>query len=71
MKLVVNGEPREVRGQDGAPPSTVEALLVVLGVPLERVAVEHNGQIVPRTERAQRRIQPDDVFEIVTLVGGG
>ena len=67
MRFVVNGEPRAV---DPAP-ATVDALLVALGLPRERVAVELNGTIVPRAERAVRALAEGDVLEIVTLVGGG
>lgn len=67
MRLVLNGEPRDVEPS----PASVEALLVVLAVPRERVAVELNGDIVVKAERAARPLKDGDVLEIVTLVGGG
>jgi sulfur carrier protein len=65
MRITVNGEARDV---DVA---TVEALLEALRLPRERVAVEQNGVIVMKAERATTVVREDDVFEIVTLVGGG
>ena len=47
------------------------ALLVALALPGDRVAVEQNGAIVRRPERAHTSVNDGDVFEIVTLVGGG
>lgn len=35
------------------------------------VAVEVNMDIVPRTKHAEHQLQPGDVVEAVTLVGGG
>lgn len=65
MQVRINGEVHDV---DAA---TVEALLLHLALPLERVAVERNGLIVRRPERATTAVADGDVFEIVTLVGGG
>ena len=67
MRLVVNGEPRAF----DPPPATVEALVVALGLPKERVAVELNGAIVPKAARPSHPVLDGDVLEIVTLVGGG
>jgi thiamine biosynthesis protein ThiS len=67
MHLVVNGERRSF----DLASSTVESLLAALGMPVERVAVEVNGSIVPKRERADRNLVDGDVLEIVTLVGGG
>ncbi|MEO8362278.1 MAG: sulfur carrier protein ThiS [Vicinamibacteria bacterium] len=50
---------------------TVEGLLRNLGLPLARVAVERNREIVRRDLREAVLVQPGDVFEIVTFVGGG
>lgn len=67
MRLVVNGEPTVIEPA----PASVEELLVRLQVPRERVAVELNGEIVTRAERAQRAVHDGDAVEVVTLVGGG
>ncbi|MBI1946473.1 MAG: sulfur carrier protein ThiS [Deltaproteobacteria bacterium] len=67
MRLVVNGEPTVLEPA----PASVAELLVRLRVPLERVAVELNGEIVTRAERAGRPVKDGDTVEVVTLVGGG
>jgi thiamine biosynthesis protein ThiS len=66
MKVTVNGDEKEVpEGLD------VTALLAYLGLPLERVAVERNYSILPRERWAVTRVEPDDRYEVVHLVGGG
>lgn len=66
MQIVVNGEPRLVLNVD-----TVSALVLALGFVPERVAVEQNGALVLRADRATTAVNAHDVIEIVTLVGGG
>jgi sulfur carrier protein len=66
MRATVNGEPMELPEN-----LTVSALLQHLGVRAERVAVERNGAVVKKARHAEERVQPDDVLEIVTFVGGG
>jgi thiazole synthase len=65
LSLTVNGEPRRSAA------STIAALVGELGLKPEKVAVEHNGVIVPRSTLAQAPIADGDVLEIVTFVGGG
>lgn len=36
-----------------------------------RIAVEKNGEIVPKAQYQTTVLQPDDVLEIVCFVGGG
>lgn len=66
MELVVNGERKQVPGAHN-----VEELLRALELPAERVAVELNGEIVPRAARQAKTLKDGDVVELVTLVGGG
>ena len=66
MKITVNGEFREI--PDGL---TVAALLEHLEMTAERVAIERNLDILPRTKWQETAVQPDDRYEIVHLVGGG
>lgn len=51
--------------------STIASLLEQLQIPTRGVAVELNEQIVPRSQHAQRTLQPGDRLEVVSLVGGG
>jgi sulfur carrier protein len=66
IQIIVNGEAREVPPGLGVP-----ALLSHLGLPTDRVAIERNLDILPRSQWAATDVQPGDRYEIVHLVGGG
>jgi sulfur carrier protein len=66
MKLTVNGKAHECPA--GA---TVSALLEQLTLTGRRVAVERNGEIVPRSEHAAAALAEGDQIEVVVAVGGG
>lgn len=51
--------------------ATVAELLAELGLAGKPVAVERNGEVVPRRLHAETPAADGDVFELVTLVGGG
>ena len=67
MKLTVNGLPRTI----GAVAPTVADLIRELDLEGKRIAVERNGEIVPRSRYAQTPIAAGDRLEIVGAVGGG
>jgi sulfur carrier protein len=66
VEITVNGETREVPGGLDVP-----RLLEHLGIRAERVAIEHNLEVLPRSLWNGTQVAPGDRFEIVTLVGGG
>lgn len=66
MKIILNGEPREV-AQD----LTVKQLIDELGMAEGRLAVEINLEIVPRSLHADTRLNADDKVEVVHAIGGG
>jgi thiamine biosynthesis protein ThiS len=66
MTLYLNGEKREF--PDGL---TVAALVAQLGMKPDRVAVELNLEIVPRTQWDATALKHDDKLEVVHFVGGG
>jgi thiamine biosynthesis protein ThiS len=66
MRIVLNGEDREVR--DGV---TVIELLRELGLEGVLVAVERNEEIVPRATHATTTLAHGDAVEVVHFVGGG
>lgn len=66
MEIIVNGQPRQV-----AEETSVAELLIELGMNVRHVAVELNLELVPRAQHGDRRLQPGDRLEVVTLVGGG
>lgn len=69
MQLVINGQPRDLPAL--AAPVTLRDLLAALGIKEDRVAVEHNGSIVPRLAWPNTPVAEGDRFEIVQFVGGG
>ena len=66
MRVVVNGEPREVG--EGA---TLAELVELLALAPERLAVELNREVVRRALWPQTRLSEGDRVEIVHFVGGG
>ena len=66
MFLLLNGEQREF--PDGL---TLAALVDLLGMKADRVAVELNLEIVPRTKWQDTNLKSGDRLEIVHFVGGG
>jgi len=66
MKLTVNGELRDVEG-----PITVLGLVESFGLKPQKIAVERNLEIVPRSAYAQVALAEGDRIEIVNFVGGG
>ena len=65
LALTVNGEPRR------AVPGSIADLVRSLELDPAKVAVERNGEIVPRSTLAAVAIAEGDVLEIVHFVGGG
>jgi sulfur carrier protein len=55
----------------GADEHTVADLVRALGLEGKRIAVECNGEIVPKSRYAGTPLAPGDRFEIVGAVGGG
>ncbi len=66
MKLVINGEAHTFDA-----PLTLAELIERLGLTGRRIAVEHNLEIVPRSQFAETRLADGDRLEIVHAIGGG
>ena len=66
MNITLNGQPRSLSG-----PQTVLALIRELGYENKRIAVERNGDIVPRSQHESTQLADGDRLEIVVAVGGG
>ena len=65
MHITLNGDAREFPLD-----TTVVELLDTLGYAGKRVAVERNGEIVPKSQHAQTTLADGDQIEIVVAVGG-
>ena len=66
MNVYVNGELRKVQGT----PSLLE-LVALLELPVARIAIELNREVVRRGEWGSTMLKDDDRIEIVHFVGGG
>jgi len=69
LTLILNGQSRtfDALQQD----ANVEQLVGELGLKGDRVAVEHNGEIVPRATWTEATLSSGDRLEVVHFVGGG
>lgn len=69
----MDGRELQVNGRPTACPAvpTVARLLAEMGLADKRVAVERNGEIVPRSAHPHTPVAPGDRLEIVAAVGGG
>lgn len=66
MKLMINGETRDLPGQ-----ANLKEVLETLQIHPNTVVVEHNKTVVPRRAFDSVSIKEGDELEIVRLVGGG
>ena len=66
IELHVNGEARSFSA-----PLTLDQLVEMLDLAGKRIAVERNGEIVPKSQHAETQLASGDRLEIVVAVGGG
>ena len=66
LSITLNGEPRSV-----ASGTSIAALAEELGLDPNKIAVERNLEIVPRSTLSTVMIAQGDQLEIVHFVGGG
>lgn len=66
IRIVVNGAPREF-----ARAPTVAQFLEAMELAGKRLAIERNGEIVPRSRFADEVLAEGDRIEVVVAVGGG
>lgn len=66
ITIVVNGATHTTAAQ-----TTLRTLLEQLSFADKRIAVELNGEIVPRSQHETTHLQQGDRLEIVVAVGGG
>ena len=67
MQLTINGKPRSF----DAASLTVAELVQHLELVGKRLAIERNGEIVPRSQFEATSLADGDKLEIVGAVGGG
>jgi sulfur carrier protein len=69
LTLILNGQSRVF--ETLAQSASLEQLIGELGLKGDRVAVEHNGEIVPRAGWAGAAVNEGYRLEVVHFVGGG
>ncbi len=67
MQILINGNARQFEARN----MTIADLVATLNVAGKRIAIECNGEIVPRSQFAQAILNDGDKLEIVGAVGGG
>jgi sulfur carrier protein len=66
IALIINGQPRSFPA-----PLSVTDLIEQLELRGKRIALERNGEIVPRSKFGALELNDGDALEIVVAVGGG
>ena len=64
--MLVNGKEKQLAAE-----MTLLAYLEQEQYTLNQIAVERNGEIVPKAAYAQTILKPSDVLEVVSFMGGG
>ena len=67
MQITLNGSTH----QFDPPPATIAELVHALQLEGKRIAVEMNGEIVPKSRYAHTPVAAGDRLEVVAAVGGG
>ncbi|MXS83939.1 sulfur carrier protein ThiS [Nitrosomonas oligotropha] len=66
IQLIINGQPQQFEA-----PINVAQLIDHLALHGKRIAIERNGEIVPRSQFPQQMLVHGDQLEVVVAVGGG
>ena len=66
MKILVNGEKISISDD-----SNIEDLIVHLGYQKQRIAIEINESIIPKSNHSSFLLQDLDKVEVINAVGGG
>ena len=66
IKIKINGKKLEVNQS-----STMEAILKKLNIPLNKVAIELNREIINKKKIKNIKVKNKDNLEIVYFIGGG
>lgn len=67
MQILINGNSKQFQAKS----MTIADLVKELNVTGKRIAIECNGEIVPRSQFAEVMLGDGDKLEIVGAVGGG
>ena len=65
-KIQLNGKKITIRSKE-----TIYDLLKKLKLDNRKVAIEHNGVIIPKTSYKKKYLKSNDKLEVVHFIGGG
>ncbi|MDB9705805.1 sulfur carrier protein ThiS [Pelagibacteraceae bacterium] len=65
-KIQLNGKKVTIRSKE-----TIYDLLKKLKLNNRKVAIEHNGVIIPKTSYKKKYLKSNDKLEVVHFIGGG
>tara|TARA_R110002073_G_scaffold306489_2_gene475782 strand:+ start:1739 stop:1942 length:204 start_codon:yes stop_codon:yes gene_type:complete len=66
IQLIINGQSQHFNA-----PINVSQLIEHLAIQGKRIAIERNGEIVPRSQFSEQILTNGDQLEVVVAVGGG
>lgn len=66
MQININGEATQLTDS-----ATLSQLAQSLGLNLTKVAIEINGEIIPKSRYDKTSLLPGDQVEVVQFIGGG
>jgi len=66
MKVFLNGEENNINNN-----LTAQQLLSAMGYQNKRIALEINGQVIPKSEYSNKIIVENDKIEVISAIGGG
>ncbi|MDP1558225.1 MAG: sulfur carrier protein ThiS [Nitrosomonas sp.] len=66
IELTINGQPQQFESA-----LNVQQLIEQLDLQGKRIAIERNGEIVPRSQFSELALVDGDQLEVVVAVGGG
>jgi sulfur carrier protein len=69
LTIQLNGQQRTLDSLES--PSSLSIVISALELKADRIAIEHNGEIVTRNAWSEAQIANGDRLEIVHFVGGG
>jgi thiamine biosynthesis protein ThiS len=69
LTLAINGQNRSF--DNLTPPVSLAQAIAAMDLKSDRIAVEHNGQIVQRAHWPETSVSSGDRLEVVHFVGGG
>ncbi len=66
IELTINGQPQQFEAT-----LNVTQLIEHLALQNKRIAIERNGEIIPRSQFSEQQLMNGDQLEVVVAVGGG